>query len=110
MAEGVETTAQKASEIVQDVGDTIQDSLILTNLTSSKDAADNKYANSLSSVSKEQELHLDNQVSPSLLTRKSSVHQSKHTHLRSMRLSKLSKLMIITGKLFKAYYLKIPFP
>lgn len=66
MAEGIESTAEKASDIVQDVGDTIQDNLVLTKLTSKKDAADQKYADSLTSISKEQEIQLEDQVSSPL--------------------------------------------
>ena len=63
MADGIESAAEKASDIVQDVGDTIQDSLILKNLTGSKNAADQKYTDSLTSISKEQEIQLEDQVS-----------------------------------------------
>ena len=47
-------------------GTPYKDSLVLTNLTSSKDAVDQKYADSLTSISKEQEIHLEDQVRSSL--------------------------------------------
>lgn len=61
MAEGLETTRESLSDMVQDVGATIQDSLVLANITN-KDDSDKKYADSLTSVSGEQEIRMNNQV------------------------------------------------
>lgn len=62
MAEGIEKTADTVTGSVLDLGDALHDNLVVANVTDPKDSADRKYAASLTSVSREQELHLDQQV------------------------------------------------
>lgn len=64
MAEGLEKAAEKTVETIQDVTTSVQDTLILANLTSQSNAADKKYVDSIVGVVNEQEIRLNGQVRP----------------------------------------------
>ena len=69
MAEGIESTVNTASEAVQDLNDAIHDTLVATNLTLQKDGADQKYAATLTSISQEQGIALEDEVCSQLLSK-----------------------------------------